>query len=103
MAGADLLILGGSGLLGTALGELADARRIGWVATHHRAERSGARWRRVDLTDPAAVAELLDAEQPAAIVNAAYVQNGEDLWPLTAELPARLAAWSAGRARLAVV
>ncbi|MEO0493000.1 MAG: sugar nucleotide-binding protein [Actinomycetota bacterium] len=99
MAGGDLLILGGSGLLGTALVELADSRGLDWAATHHAADRLGNRWSRVDLTDTAAVDRLLDASRPAAVINAAYVQKGDTLWPLTAELPGRLAAWAAGRAR----
>ncbi|MEM9466513.1 MAG: sugar nucleotide-binding protein [Actinomycetota bacterium] len=97
----DLLILGGSGLLGTAVAEAATAQGRRWAATHHRTDRSGDRWHRVDLaTDPEATIALLDRLQPRAIINAAYMQRGEDLWPLTAELPGLVASWSAGRARL---
>jgi dTDP-4-dehydrorhamnose reductase len=101
MTGVDLLIFGGSGLLGGALCDAAtdDGRR--WAATHLHAERSGPEWHRIDLsTDPEAIVALLDRLEPAAIVNAAYVQRGEALWPVTAELPGLLAAWTAGRARL---
>lgn len=100
MAGVDLLILGGSGLLGAELVAAAEAAGLDWVATHRSADRAGDRWRRVDLTDPGAVDALLAETQPSAIVNAAYVQRGDELWALTAELPGRLAAWTAGRARL---
>lgn len=100
MTGVDLVILGGSGLLGRALTERASADVVGWAATHHRADRTGPAWHRIDLADdPDAVLALLDRLQPAAIVNAAYVPRGETLWAITAELPGLVAAWSAGRAR----
>ena len=100
MAGVDLLVLGGSGLLGTALCEAATAEGRVWAATHLGAERAGPQWHRIDLaSDPAAIIALLDELAPTAIVNAAYVQSGAHLWPLTAELPGLVATWSAGRAR----
>ncbi|MEM8705428.1 MAG: sugar nucleotide-binding protein [Actinomycetota bacterium] len=100
MPASDLLILGGSGLLGTALVAEAETLGLDWAATHHIASREGGRWHRIDLTDPTAVDDLLAATAPRAIVNAAYVQNGDSLWPLTAELPGRLARYSSGVARL---
>ena len=97
----DLLILGGSGLLGTALVETAAGDGRTWAATHHHADRSGAEWHRIDLArDPERLLELLDRLEPSAIVNAAYVQRGDALWALTAELPGLVASWCAGRARL---
>lgn len=99
MSGSDLLILGGSGLLGSALTQLADAHGLDWAATHHHADRHGPRWHRVDLTDPDAAVRLLETTQPAAVINAAYVQRGDDLWPLTAELPGLVAGWTTGRSR----
>ncbi len=95
----DLLILGGSGLLGTALTEQAEAQGLRWAATHHSADRSGDAWHRIDLTDPTATTTLLGRLAPRAIVNAAYVARGERLTPLTADLPAVVARWTAGRAR----
>ena len=100
MSGLDLLVLGGTGLLGTSLVQAAarDDRR--WAATHQHTSRSGRGWHRIDLaTDPDAVLALLDRLSPRAIVNAAYVQAGDGLWPLTAELPGHVASWTAGRSR----
>ena len=95
----DLLILGGSGLLGTALTEAADAAGLTWAATHLHADRSGTAWCRCDLTDHTAAVDLFNRLTPRAIVNAAYVQRGEALPTLTAELPGVVAEWTAGRAR----
>lgn len=96
----DLLVVGGSGLLGTALCEAADAAGRSWAATHFTADRDGDEWHRVDLaTDPGATDELLDRLEPRAVINAAYVQRGEHVQALTAELPGRIASWTAGRAR----
>lgn len=100
MAGVDLLVLGGSGLLGSALCEAAVADKRIWAATHHHADHSGTQWHHIDLTaDPDSIVALLERLAPRAIVNAAYVQRGDQLWPLTAELPGLVAGWSAGRAR----
>ena len=100
MAGIDLLILGGSGLLGTALVDAATADGRTWAATHHHVDRSGAEWHRIDLArEPERVLALLDRLEPTAIINAAYVQRGDALWALTAELPGLVASWCVGRAR----
>lgn len=99
MAGVELLIVGGSGLLGTALVEAASARGIGWAATHHSSERTGDRWHRVDLADADAISGLLDRLSPAAVINAAYVQRGELLEAVTAAAPGVIAGWTADRAR----
>lgn len=88
----DLLIVGGTGLLGRALGRAA----VGTVhATHWSSPPADetAIWHRVDLRDGgAAVAALITTLRPAAVVNAAYVQSGPDLDAVTGTAPGAMAA-----------
>ena len=65
------------------------------AATHHRSEAGsdGAGWHRCDLADGgAAVGSLIRELRPRAVVNSAYVQGGDDLWPVTALAPGEMAA-----------
>jgi dTDP-4-dehydrorhamnose reductase len=65
------------------------------AATHHRSPPTGqcTSWHRCDLTDGGtAVAAVIRELRPRAVVNAAYVQGGDDLWPVTALAPGEMAA-----------
>lgn len=91
----DVLIVGGTGLLGSAIVELVEARDLDWAATHHSTLRSGPRWHGLDLADAAAVGALLDRLAPRAIVNAAYRPGGDLLEPVTRDAPVVMAQWAA--------
>jgi dTDP-4-dehydrorhamnose reductase len=88
----DLLVVGGTGFLGRRVVR----RATGTVAaTHHRAAPTTApvRWHRCDLSDGGAtIASLIAELRPRAVVNAAYVQRGDVLWPVTALAPGEMAA-----------
>lgn len=87
----DLLIVGGTGLLGRALGRAA----VGTVHATHWSSPPAAEtaiWQQIDLRDGgAAVAALITTLRPAAVVNAAYVQSGPDLGAVTAAAPGAMA------------
>jgi dTDP-4-dehydrorhamnose reductase len=92
--GRGVLLLGGSGLLGTALRAGAPAD-VTLLAPAHGA---------LDATDPDAVARVLDAERPAWIVNCVAYTLADAAESdvaraelLNATLPARLAALAAAR------
>ena len=87
----DLLVVGGTGLLGSTIVELADRRGLNWAATFCTSARSGERWHHADLRS---IRPLLDRLQPAAIVNAAYINAGADLDAITREAPIELARWT---------
>ncbi|MFI7364195.1 SDR family oxidoreductase [Streptomyces sp. NPDC050149] len=79
-----VLIIGGSGFLGTEL--LRQARGRGWEAdaTFHsrpRARQASA-WHRLDVRDPVRVEELLAAVEPRAAIN---VTSGGADWAVTAD------------------
>lgn len=80
----DLLVVGGSGLLGREL--VRQARRTGRqvAATFHHqvAAVAGVDWRRLDIRRRDEVAALVHQLRPAAIINAAY-QQGD--WVTTAD------------------
>lgn len=64
------------------------------AATHHTATptTSVAVWHRLDLRDGGdAVAALIGILRPRAVVNAAYVQGGDHLEPVTARAPGAMA------------
>ena len=65
------------------------------AATHrHSAPTSDrADWHRCDLADGgAAIAALIDSLRPRAVINAAYVQHGDELEVVTAQAPGAMAA-----------
>ena len=89
----DLLMIGGSGLLGREL--VARAARAGLdVGATFFGGRPGAggAWHRLDITDRAAVADLLVRTRPRAVVNAAYRQAD---WATSADGAMHVAAASA--------
>jgi dTDP-4-dehydrorhamnose reductase len=71
-----LLVTGASGYLGRAVAERAAA--VGWdvVGTHHRHAPAGVRSFALDVRDAAAVAALVSAEAPDAVIHTAYLQHG---------------------------
>ena len=95
---SGLLVVGGSGYLGRSILDRAIAAGIEVHATHARTEPDrtpGVDWHHLDLRDDAAAVEqLLAALAPAAVVNTAYVQGGEDLEAVTAS-GAEAVAWAA--------
>jgi dTDP-4-dehydrorhamnose reductase len=88
----DLLVVGGSGLLGREV--VARARRAGAVvgATFLGGEPDGGGWHRLDITDRAAVADLFRRARPRVVVNAAYRQAD---WVTTADGAMHVAAGAA--------
>jgi len=96
---ARLLIVGASGLLGRHVA--AQAHAAGWdvIGTHHSAPTVPADivpyapiyWRRLDIRDPGAVADLARDIRPEAVVQTAYQQRGPLMWAVTAHGAARVA------------
>jgi dTDP-4-dehydrorhamnose reductase len=72
-----LLVTGAAGYLGRAVAERAAAD--GWevIGTHHRQAPRGVRSSALDVRDAGAVAALVAAEAPAAVIHTAYRQHGE--------------------------
>lgn len=92
MGAVDLLVVGGTGLLGSTIVELAEARDLNWAATFHSTPRSGDRWHHLELP---MIEPLLGSLQPAAIINAAYVNRDPGLMAITCDGPAAIARWTA--------
>jgi dTDP-4-dehydrorhamnose reductase len=87
-----LLITGASGLLGQHLARqalAADWRVVGTYRTR-RLDLS-IDWHALDVADAGAVAALVAAARPDAIVHTAFVQRGPDLWDVTATGAAHVA------------
>ncbi|MFJ8762061.1 SDR family oxidoreductase [Streptomyces cyaneofuscatus] len=91
-----VLIIGGSGFLGTEL--VRQAASAGWspAATFHSrpGEHAGAAWHPLDLRDSLSLEHVLDTVTPDAVINA--TSGGAD-WAVTAEGGIRLAQAVAGR------
>ncbi|WP_025617522.1 SDR family oxidoreductase [Salinispora cortesiana] len=99
----DLLVVGGSGLLGRELVRQARRANRQVAATfHHRvAAVAGVDWRRLDIRRRSEVAALVHQLRPAAIINVAYQQ---DDWVITADGGMHVAAAAAANgARLVQV
>lgn len=79
-----VLIIGGSGFLGTAL--LRAARAEGWeaAATFHSrpGDPAAAAWHQLDVRDPAAVQAVLASVAPCAVID---VTSGGADWEVTAD------------------
>lgn len=73
-----LLVTGAAGFLGRQVCRQAVAAGAGVVATYRSAPGAvaGAEWVRLDVTDPEAVAELVAATVPDAIVHTAAAPSG---------------------------
>ncbi len=96
---ARLLIVGASGLLGRHVA--AQAHAAGWdvIGTHHSVPTVPADivpnapidWRRLDIRDPGAVADLARNVRPDVVVHTAYQQRGSLMWAVTAHGAAHVA------------
>ncbi len=76
-----LLVVGGTGFLGSRLIEVGTRRGFDVSATRHtstpsRPSASRASWFDCDITSRSQVDELIASQQPDVVVNAAYIQNG---------------------------
>src|ERR1700754_4392559 len=81
----DLLVVGGSGLLGREVTRQAVSGRV--VSTYHRTPVPGGV--ALDVRDRDAVLALFRSIRPAAVVNAAYQQSD---WATTADGATNVAA-----------
>jgi dTDP-4-dehydrorhamnose reductase len=91
-----LLVTGASGFLGRAVA--AHATALGWdiVGTHHRHDRATVRSVALDVRDAGAVARLMSAEAPDAVIHTAYVQAGDAAHAVNAQGAAHVAAAAHG-------
>ncbi|MFH9740115.1 SDR family oxidoreductase [Streptomyces roseolus] len=91
-----VLIIGGSGFLGTELVRRAASAGCRPAATFHSRPggHDGATWHHLDLRDPFRLEEVLDTVTPTAVINA--TSGGAD-WAVTAEGGIRLARAAAER------
>lgn len=82
--GMTVLIIGGSGFLGTEL--LREARAKGWdtAATFHSrpGDPAAAAWHQLDIRDPVRVEAVLTVVAPHAVIN---VTSGGADWKVTAD------------------
>ncbi|MCY0942383.1 SDR family oxidoreductase [Streptomyces antarcticus] len=91
-----VLIIGGSGFLGTELLRQARAAGRSTAATFNSrpSETSGTLWHHLDLHAPGRLEEVLDVVQPSVVINASS-RNSD--WAVTAEGPGHLARSTARR------
>ncbi|MET9257846.1 sugar nucleotide-binding protein [Streptomyces sp. NPDC003717] len=94
-----VLIVGGSGFLGTELVRQVTAAGHRVAATYATAPGAGpaAEWHALDLRDPGRLDVVLAEADPEVVIN---VTGGKDDWVTTAEGPVRIALAAARRARL---
>ncbi|MDG4826418.1 sugar nucleotide-binding protein [Asanoa sp. WMMD1127] len=80
----DLLVVGGTGLLGREVTQQALAKGLDVAATFYSGTptTAAARWRRLDIRRRDEVMALVDELRPRAVVNAAYQQAD---WVTTAD------------------
>lgn len=85
-----VLIIGGSGFLGTEI--VRQTTAAGWETAATYCSRpgsvSGASWHRLDLRSPGDVDDVLSAVAPSAVINAA---SGQGDWAVTADGSIRVA------------
>ncbi|MFI1226033.1 MULTISPECIES: SDR family oxidoreductase [unclassified Streptomyces] len=91
-----VLIIGGSGLLGTELVNQALRASCITAATFNSrpGSISGASWHRLDLRDPRRLDEIIDTVHPSMVIN---TSSGEADWAVTADGPVRLSQTTARR------
>lgn len=79
-----VLIIGGSGFLGTELLRKARAKRWDTAATFHscRGDPTAAAWHQLDIRDPVRVEAVLTAVAPRAVID---VTSGGADWKVTAD------------------
>ncbi|MET9513768.1 sugar nucleotide-binding protein [Streptomyces sp. NPDC002994] len=85
-----VLIIGGSGFLGTELVRQATEAGVAAAATFASGpgSASGVAWHPLDVQDPAGVARVFDEVAPSVVVNAS---SGESDWAVTADGAIRVA------------
>jgi len=86
----DLLVIGGSGLLGLSITRMAQLAGHGVIATFHASAppTTGADWRKLDIRRREDVLALARQGRPGIIINAAYRQSD---WETTADGAAHVA------------
>jgi dTDP-4-dehydrorhamnose reductase len=87
-----LLVTGASGLLGRHVA--AQALTAGWevIGTYRTSPLPlPVAWQHLDITNRAAVEQMIEEAQPTAIVHTAYIQHGPAMWATTAEGAAAVA------------
>jgi dTDP-4-dehydrorhamnose reductase len=91
MTAPNLLVIGGSGLLGREVTRQAQRQGARVLATFHRRRPtiSGVQWRQLDIRNRHEVTALIQQHRPVAIVNAAYRQSD---WATTADGATHVAA-----------
>uniref|UniRef100_A0AAU2K0J6 Sugar nucleotide-binding protein n=1 Tax=Streptomyces sp. NBC_00049 TaxID=2903617 RepID=A0AAU2K0J6_9ACTN len=91
-----VLIIGGSGFLGTELLRQATSAGRSTAATFNSrpGDASGTSWHHLDLQDHRGIEEVLDAVQPSTVINSS---SGDSNWAVTADGPGRLAQSTARR------
>lgn len=95
-SGMTVLIIGGSGFLGTELLRQAGAAGHSTAATFNSrpTDSPGTAWHHLDLRDPRGIDEVLDVVQPSVVIN---VSSGNSDWAVTANGPGHLAQTTARR------
>lgn len=89
----DLLLFGGTGLLGSAIRAAATGTVESTCRQPATSAASGDTWHAVELRDGGdAAAALIDARRPRAVINAAYINRGDDLGAVTGDAPGAIAA-----------
>lgn len=83
-----LLVVGGTGYLGSAV--LRQALTQGWqvFATYHSQLPTTAvdiTWQQLDIRDAPTVAQAVSSLAPDVVINTAYRQNDPDMWAVTAQ------------------
>ncbi|MGW0672560.1 SDR family oxidoreductase [Streptomyces sp. NPDC002746] len=91
-----ILVVGGSGFLGSEIIRRADSggHLVGATYATKPAEGLPTRWHRLDLRDPGALDAVLAEVQPEIVINAASARSD---WTVTAEGPLHLAITTAKR------
>ncbi|WP_405421456.1 SDR family oxidoreductase [Streptomyces erythrochromogenes] len=91
-----VLIIGGSGFLGTELLRQATSAGFSTAATFNSrpGEALGTAWHHLDLRDPLRLDDVLDAVQPSTVINSS---SGNSNWSVTADGPGLLAQRTARR------